>query len=152
MNNTVKVILIWALILVAAVALYNFVERGSNPPTQLNFTEFVARVNSGEVEEVTIKGSLLTGRLKSEPNHEFRTVIPEGYSTIYDKLTSNSVAVRIIPPGSNPWLGTSIPAWLIIGGSVLWFAISFVVLVLVVDLSRFVKRELTRIHPNPSAP
>ena len=49
----------------------------------------------------------------------------------------------------NPWLGV-VPTSLLIGGSILWFAISVVVLVLVVDLSRFVKRELGRSGSRPS--
>jgi cell division protease FtsH len=153
MNSTVKTILVWVLILVTAVVLYTMVERGTaKPRAQLNFTEFLQRVDSGEVHDVTIRGSLLTGHLKSNPGEEFRTVIPQEYSRVYDKLTDKLVSVRITPPDSNSWLENSIPTWLIIGGSILWFAISFVVLVLVVDLSRFVKRELARTRTNPSTP
>jgi len=152
MNSTVKTILIWVLILVAAVGLYNFVEKGTASRTQLTLTEFMAKLEADEVLDVTINGSNLRGHLKAKPAEEFTSVIPQDYSTIYDKLTSRSINVMIIPPDSNAWLGNSIPTWLIIGGSILWFAISFFILVLVVDLSRFVKRELARTRTNPSTP
>ena len=151
MNSTVKTILIWVLILVAAVVLYNLVERGSGGvQTMLTFTEFMNRVDVGEVRDVTISGSNLTGHLTASPNEQFRTVIPSDHATIYDRLTQRSVNVAIIPPDTNPWL-SYLPTSLLIGGAILWFAISVVVLVLVVDLSRFVKRSLLQSSGRPSA-
>ena len=148
MNSTAKTILVWVLILVAAVGLYNFVERGTRySPTLLTLTELIDKVDRYEVQDVTIRGSNLVGHLKGNPSTEFRSVIPQEHSAIYDRLTSKSVDVRIIPEGANTWL-EFVPASLLIAGSILWFAISVVSLVLLVDLSRFIKRELTRSRPS----
>jgi ATP-dependent Zn protease len=151
MNKTVKVILNWVLILVLAVGLYTFVERGTQRvSTQLTLTDLMEKVDREEVRDVTIRGSNLVGHLKDDASTEFRSVIPPDYTTIYDRLTSKSVNVKILPPDVNPWLGV-VPTSLLIGGSILWFAISVVILVLLVDLSRFVKRELARSAGRPSA-
>jgi cell division protease FtsH len=154
MRSTGKTILLWVLILLVAVGLYNFVEKGrGSSPAQLSFTAFMSKLDADEVRDVTISGSNLTGHLKATPSVEFRTVIPDNYSPIYDRLTSKSVNVRINPAVSNPWLENSLmglPAWIILARGILWLVISAVILVLLVDLSRFVKRELTRSRGNPS--
>ena len=104
MNSTVKTILIWVLILVAAVGLYNFVEHGgSSASASLDLTEFLAKVDAGEVAEVTINGSTVAGKLRTG-NAEFKSTIPQDYSTVYDKLTAKNVKVNIIAPDQNPWL------------------------------------------------
>ena len=149
MNSTVKTILLWVLILIAAVVLYNFVERGYQvAPAMITLTEFMNKVDAGEVRDVTIRGSNLTGHLR-DSSEEFRSVIPSEYAAMYDRLTQKAVDVKIIPQNTNPWL-SFLPTSLLIGGAILWFAISVVVLVLVVDLSRFVKRELLRSSGRPS--
>jgi cell division protease FtsH len=154
MHSTVKTILLWILILVVAIGLYNFVEKGTGSFTeQFSYTAFMNRLDANEVRDVTISGSNLTGHLKATPSVEFRTVVPENYPPIYDMLTSKSVNVRILPTVSNPWVENSLlglPAWIILAGATLWLAISAVILVLLVDLSRFVKRELSRTRGNPS--
>jgi len=149
MNSTVKVILVWFLILVAAVAVYSFVERAGESRTQrMDLTDFLAKVDQGQVAEVEIAGSQLKGRLvvNDEP---FTSTIPEGYAPIFDRLTREGVQVTILPEQRNAWIG-SVPTVLVITGLLLWIAISLVVLVLLVDLSRFVKRQLSRSGGNPS--
>jgi len=115
----------------------------------LTMTDFMDKVDANEVRDVTIRGANVTGHLKVGPGEEFRTVIPPDYSTIYDRLITKSVYVKIIPPDTNPWL-SAVPTSLLIGGAILWLGISAVILVLLVDLSRFVKRELFRSRANPS--
>ena len=153
MNSTAKTILIWVLILVIAVGLYNFVERSSvNSPQVLNFTDLLNRVERGEVAAITIKGSDLRGRLTAN-NEPFRATIPDDYPAIFDRFTQAGIRVTVEPPDRYAWLGASVaglPAFLILAGLTLWVAISVVVLVLVIDLSRFVKRELVRSGGNHS--
>jgi hypothetical protein len=66
MNQTVKTILVWMLILVAAVGLWNFVEHGRSAPPELSLTEFLSRVDNGDVAEVKVDGSSVTGKLAPE--------------------------------------------------------------------------------------
>ena len=146
MNSTVKTILLWVLILAVAVGLYELVERGTSNVTTLTLTEFLTKVRAGGVSQVTIMGPNLTGKLKD--NSEFRAVMPPDYSTIYDQLTANNIQVRIIPPDTNPWLSSL----MVTIGLILWLAISVVILVVLVDLSRFLKRQLARSGGSPAAP
>ena len=66
MNSTVKTILIWALIILAAVGLYNFVESKNSAAThKFNLTELLSKVKAEptEVAGVTIEGTRVTGKL-----------------------------------------------------------------------------------------
>jgi hypothetical protein len=109
MSSTIKVVLIWVLILVAASSLYHFVENSSETHMQIfDFTEFLENVQMGRVAEVTIRGQNVAGRLR-ENNGRFRASIPDGYSAIYDTLIVSKVKVAVIPedrllPGHLPWL------------------------------------------------
>ena len=154
MNSTTKTILIWVLILVAAVGLYNFVENGSaSSAPNLNLTDFLSKVDQGEVTEVVVSGSNLRGRLSN--GEAFRSTMPANYMTVLDRLTAARVRVTVISPAENSWWGTSsfnLPTIVVVTGAVLWLAISAVILVLVVDLSRFVKQQLRRNGGNHSTP
>ena len=144
MNSTVKTILIWVLIVVAAIGLYNLVEiRSAKPREVLNLTKFLEKVQGGEVAEVSIDGTELRGRLTD--GGRFSTTIPEDYSAVYDMLTRSGVQVIVVPPGPS-WLASTggLSSYILLGGLVLWLAISAMILVVVVDLSRLVKRELAR--------
>jgi cell division protease FtsH len=148
MNSTVKTILTWVLILVAAIGLYQFVERGyTGGETILTVTQFLNKVEAGEVRDATINGSNVTGHLKGA-TALFRSTIPQDYSTVYDKLTAAKVDLKIIPPDSNTWLNSL----MVTSGLVLWLAISVVILVVLVDLSRFLKRQLAHHGGSPSSP
>jgi cell division protease FtsH len=105
LNSTVKTILIWVLILVAAVGLYNLVEnRGNSGKSSLLFNEFLAKVDEGQVGDVRINGSNVEGHLTTNNNEAFVSTIPPDYSTVYDKLAAKNVKTTIIPPDQNPWL------------------------------------------------
>jgi cell division protease FtsH len=151
MSSTIKTTLIWVAIILIAIGLYNFVERS---PTAriLDLTEFLDKVKGGEVSDVTIAGSNLTGHLKGN-REAFRSTIPSDYGPrVYEMLTGAEIPVSIIPSDPNPWSEalSPLPGVVLMIGSILWLAISAVVLVIVVDLSRFVKRELARISGNPT--
>lgn len=151
MTSTTKTVGIWVLILVVAVGLYNFVERSGPPVRVLNFTDLLTSVERGAVSEVVITGSTVEGKLRAD-NEPFRSTIPPNYTALYDKLTSMGVRVAVVPSDQSSWtIPSGWAAILIVAGSLLWFAISVIVLMLVLDLSRFVKRELTRTNGRPSA-
>lgn len=61
---------------------------------KLNFSEFMQKVESGEVTKVDIKGSDLVGTLKDES--KFYTYLPE-YPNLVDKLQASHVEVNAVP-------------------------------------------------------
>lgn len=150
MNTTVKTILIWVLILVAAVGFYSFVE-GQNKRADgtLTLNELLNKANAipTEIAEVTINGSNITGKLTS--GADFTSTIPTNYPAVYEQLATNGVRVTVLPPVTSDWIA-GLPTVIVLVGSLVWLAISIVILALVADLSRFVKRELARISGSRS--
>ena len=102
MNQTARTSLLWVVILVIAVGLWNFVEHKSEPSTRFTLTDLLTGIETGRIAEVTINGSQLTGKLV-QGNLEFRTTIPPGYAAIYDKLTAAKIRVTIIPTDRQTW-------------------------------------------------
>lgn len=149
--RTVKTVLIWFLILVAAVAVYSLIERRQQSTRVLSLDELFTQLQQGAVAEVRVDGSNLQGRLSND--ERFQATIPDGYPSIFERLTEAGVRVNILP-ADNRWFGSSwptLPTALLVTGLILWIAISTVILVLVLDLSRLVKRHLARSNSNPSA-
>lgn len=76
----------------------------------VSFTEFIEMVNDGKVEKTTIKGEEIIAITKDGKRLE--TVIPEGYSKIYDILQENGVKIHVTPTEKTGWLTTLLISWL----------------------------------------
>lgn len=111
MNATVKTILIWLLILVAAVTLYNIVEKNKSLVPTLALTELLEKADRNEIDKVTIGAAgNVVGTDKA--NKEFRSTIPPQYLEAYDRLEKGGAKVTVLPPDSNPWLALAV-SWLL---------------------------------------
>ncbi len=84
--------------------------------TQVAFSEFLADVESGQVAEVTLRGSEVTGTLVDGRN--FKTFAPEG-ANLVEPLRENNVGIVVEPPAepSLIWslLVSAFPILLLIG-------------------------------------
>ncbi len=103
-------ILIWFLIGVLMIFAFNMIGSRQAVDDRISYTEFVEMVNEGKVEEATIKGEEITAITKD--GKKVQTVIPEGYSKIYDILQENSVKIHVIPAEKASWLTTLLISWL----------------------------------------
>ena len=67
MNNFGKNIAVWVIISLVLVAIFNVFQGGSSKSTgnAIAYSDFLARVNSGEVREVTIRGDKIIGSSSS---------------------------------------------------------------------------------------
>jgi len=96
MNQTVKTILVWVLILSVALGLWNLVEKKSSSTPIISLTDFMDKVTNGSVAEVTINGPTIRGRLRSD-NQEFQSTMLPGYTAVYEKLIDAKVSVTVVP-------------------------------------------------------
>ncbi|MCL5670487.1 MAG: ATP-dependent metallopeptidase FtsH/Yme1/Tma family protein, partial [Acidobacteria bacterium] len=81
------------------------------------FTQFVNQVEGGNVEEVTIAGSNVTGVLKKDSS-KFKTTIPGNYPDLYKDLLSKNVRVTIKDESNGSWvswLANGLPLLLLVG-------------------------------------
>src|SRR5690242_11867590 len=81
------------------------------------FTQFVNQVDGGNVQEVTISGTDVTGVLKKD-NQKFKTTIPSNYPDLYKDLLGKDVKVTVKSESSSSWmtwLANGLPLILLIG-------------------------------------
>ncbi|HET9177396.1 MAG TPA: ATP-dependent zinc metalloprotease FtsH [Terriglobia bacterium] len=118
MNSAVKNIIFWVVMVVTALLIWAVVrsstaERVSN----YTFTQFVNQVDGGNVQEITISGTDVTGVLKKD-NQKFKTTIPANYPDLYKDLLSKDVKVTVKSESSSSWmtwLANGLPLILLIG-------------------------------------
>jgi cell division protease FtsH len=90
-NNFFK----WTLSIFVITLLYNMLDISNIHNTKLIFSDFMAKVSSGEVAEVTIKGSNIEGKLQN--GQSFTTLSPKIYPELIEDLRKNTVRIEVVP-------------------------------------------------------
>ncbi len=92
MNSTIKTVLFWAVIVISAFLLWQVVKTGTNAQKEkeIGFSEFLAYVDQGNIQDVTFTGQEAKGKIKS-PDSLFHTTVPANYPDMYKKLTEKNV-------------------------------------------------------------
>jgi cell division protease FtsH len=109
-------LLFWVVLVVVGVLIYNVSTKFQQRDHSINFSEFIAAVNSGTVAHVTITGSEITGATKS--NEPFHTFAPPQYEGLVNTLIAHDVVVEAKAETASPWaslLYTWAPAILMVG-------------------------------------
>jgi cell division protease FtsH len=89
-----KNFLTWIIIFALIMFISNILNGGGGVGTKLVFSDFMKRVEVGEVTKVDIKGSELTGVLKD--GTKFNTNLPE-YPSLVEKLQAKDVEINVLP-------------------------------------------------------
>jgi ATP-dependent Zn proteases len=74
------------------------------------FTEFINMVNEKNIKEATIRGEELIA--VTEDGKKVETIVPSGYSRLYDILSENGVQIKVLPSESSNWFLTLLVSWL----------------------------------------
>ena len=103
MNSTVKTVLFWVMILVAAFLLWRVVQMTTGGPkeAEATFSEFQQKVDQGLVKEVNINGMEVRG--KYTDNGAFHTTVPAVYPDMYKALQAKNVVVTIHDLNGGNW-------------------------------------------------
>src|SRR5881396_1459033 len=120
MNSRAKNLIFWVVVGLFMILLFNvFSIPGQSPDEEIKFSDFVGKVERGEVNEVTIRGNYINGSFKD--GRSFKTYTAE-YPDLVDTLRKSNVTIVAKPPEDNPWYITFLFQWapfiLFIG---LWF-------------------------------
>ena len=107
-NSTIKTVLFWAVIVVSAVLLWQVVRTGTTGPKEkeIGFSEFLSKVDSGDVRDAMFIGQEVKGKLKDDS--QFHTIVPANYPDMYKKLTEKGVPYSFKDISSGSW-----PSWLL---------------------------------------
>jgi cell division protease FtsH len=106
--NAYKNIFVWLLIGVMMILLFNLLNAPKKTEQEMIFSEFMTRLEAGEIEEVTIKGNVISGQLKD--GKKFKTYTAE-YPDLVKTLRSNNVRITAKPEEQNPWYWNFFFSW-----------------------------------------
>ncbi len=95
-----KSLFVWLLIGMVMILLFNLFNVPPKTEKEMIFSDFISKVEAGNVDEVTIKGDNITGRLKD--GSKFRTYAAE-YPGLVSELRSKNVKITAQPPDQSPW-------------------------------------------------
>lgn len=113
MKNLFKGILIWTLLGALILLIYNFlfIENFNIYNTlSLSYSDFIERVEKGEIREIVVEGRKVTGKLLD--GKSFTTyILPEDKETI-SLLKRQGVKINVKPENQNNWLTTLLISWL----------------------------------------
>src|SRR5437762_5577256 len=120
MNSRAKNLIFWVVVGLFMILLFNlFSIPGQSPDEDIKFSDFISKVERGEISEVTIRGNNINGILKD--GRSFKTYTAE-YPDLVDTLRKSNVAIVAKPPEDNPWYITLLVTW---GPFVLFLALWF---------------------------
>lgn len=100
--------LLWSVVFTGAFLIYNRIN--ATPPLQdsLAYSEFIAKVKSGQVDRVEITGSLI--KVRTSDGQSLQTYNP-GDQHLIDDLLSADVQIRTTPPPQQSTLMQIFIAW-----------------------------------------
>ncbi len=110
MSDLVKNLLIWTVIAVVLMSLFNGIGGRNSASEEYNYSEFMQQVQTGQVEEVVIAGREIIGTLKS--GQSFKTFSPEtDNSALVGELLNSKVRISGKAPEKQSFLAQIFIHW-----------------------------------------
>ena len=118
MNQTVRTVLMWIVILVGVLLILQVLRGYTDTSREIPFSEFLDRVSDGEVSQVLIKDGEIHIRTAGieeapgtgpQPRYDLFTYNP-GYDDLVDLLRSNNVVIKVEKPSDGRML-TALLSW-----------------------------------------
>ncbi|MCG8435233.1 MAG: ATP-dependent zinc metalloprotease FtsH, partial [Gammaproteobacteria bacterium] len=110
MNDFARNVILWVIIAVVLLSVFNNLGPGSTPATPLTYSQFLNEVNNGTVAKVTFEGRSITGELSS--GTKFITYSPETENTaLIGELQRNRVEIQAKPPEQQSLLMQIFISW-----------------------------------------
>jgi cell division protease FtsH len=108
MNQLYKNIAMWLIIIATVVLMFNLISYKQPSSEKVIFSEFIAEVEKGNVTEVTIQGSDISGKFKD--GRQFKSFSPN-YPDLIGKLRDSGIKIAAEPVVDTPSWGTLFISW-----------------------------------------
>ncbi|MBI3091546.1 MAG: ATP-dependent metallopeptidase FtsH/Yme1/Tma family protein [Candidatus Tectomicrobia bacterium] len=108
MNQFYKNLALWIVIGLVMIGLFNLFNRTQPTSREIDFSEFIAAVESKQVRSVTIRGESIHGSYQS--GERFKTYAPTDPELI-PTLRKFGVRIKAEPPEQNSWLMNLLLSW-----------------------------------------
>src|SRR5215471_4864048 len=120
MNSRAKNLLFWVVVGLFMILLFNLFSVPTHPSEEeVIFSDFMAKLDKGDIEKVIIKSSHISAILKDKTR--IRTYSAE-YPDFVKVLREKGVQIEAKPPDESPWYITFLVTW---GPSVLFLGLWF---------------------------
>ncbi|MBA3061161.1 MAG: ATP-dependent metallopeptidase FtsH/Yme1/Tma family protein [Nitrospirae bacterium] len=96
------------LMIAMTILLFNLLSAPKKVEEEMIFSEFIARLDAGSVEEVVITENYVTGRLRD--GKKFKTYLAE-YPDLVKDLKAKGVKITAKPADQNPWYVNFFFSW-----------------------------------------
>jgi cell division protease FtsH len=100
---------LWVVILLMVLLLVTMLRQSQTAPSELPWSDFLAKVDAGEVESITIEENHISGRLKGAG--EFATYAPAVTESLLTELKTKQVHVAARPARESPIWQTILIYW-----------------------------------------
>ena len=108
MNSTVKTLVLWVVLIVTGVLLWQVVQRTQGgAEKEKDFSEVLNEIEKSNVMSVEITGSEVKGKFKD--GSAFKTTMPN-YPEFFKTLITKGVVFKVKEPAQSPWL-TALISW-----------------------------------------
>ncbi len=108
MSGVYRSLIMWLLIGLTMILLFNLVSAPKKAEEEIIFSDFMTNVEQGNVDEVVIKENLIIGRLKD--GKKFRTYAAD-YPDLVKDLRAKGVRIAAKPPDTSPWYVNFFFSW-----------------------------------------
>ncbi|MDR1776420.1 MAG: ATP-dependent zinc metalloprotease FtsH [Desulfovibrio sp.] len=108
MNQFSRNLMLWAIIVLAMIMLFNTFEQTQGPMQRVPYTDFITKLNDGQLLSVTIQGHSLTG--KTPDGRTVQTYAPQDPGLVA-RLMDKKVEIKVDPPEEQPWYMTLLVSW-----------------------------------------
>jgi cell division protease FtsH len=106
--NLYRSLFIWLVIGVMIILLFNLLSYPKKTEEEMIFSEFMTKLEAGEVANVTIEGSVINGTLRN--GKEFKTFAAD-YPDLVKTLRQEDVKITVKPEDENPWYWNLFFSW-----------------------------------------
>jgi cell division protease FtsH len=105
----VKNLLFWVVVGLFMILLFNLFSVPTHAPEEdVIFSDFMAKIEKGDVEKAIIKGNHISSVLKDKTR--IRTFSPD-YPDLVKVLREKDVQIEVKPPEESPWYITFLVTW-----------------------------------------
>jgi len=93
----------WIVLVGVGIMIWSVSQSIRPGPDTVLFTDFLEKVNSGQVQSVVMSGNQITGKETGAAGKEFRTYAPPHYERLGNILQERGVRMEAKPEATSPW-------------------------------------------------
>ena len=108
MNSFYKNLGLWVIIGGVMILLYYLSQQGAPTSKEMVFSDFLNKIEAGDITDVVIKEKQITGTLKD--GAQFNTYVVD-YPNLVTDLRTKNVKITVKPPDDTPWYIAFLFSW-----------------------------------------